>query len=229
MPDEVREAIGWKAPTRQPPSPRAPEASSPSQSQSEGPSQRSSGESSSQTMRSSSRGSSEPERPPVEVVDDGPRGSEALEALVAHGLFIASSLVNWAGRRRGMARTDLRMSEQEAERLARPIARIVSRRFHVRGLSGDAVDAGAGAGAFSTYFFRVLGIEGSATVEAPSAPRSAPSLEEEERARIAWEEAEAERRARAAARPEPEVEAEPAAEDGAVLGVFDGMEDAGIA
>lgn len=139
------------------------------------------------------------------------------------------------------------MTEEEGRRVAGPIVRIASRRFQLRSVSGDALDAGAEANFLTNYVTRVLG--GSGPEPGPGARRRQDVLEaEEQRQRDAWEQAEVFRRADqaranaiAAAReaasranaagaprgdePEPDP---PGPGSAGGLDVFTGMEEAGL-
>ncbi|MHB8431048.1 MAG: hypothetical protein ACYDDZ_11065 [Acidimicrobiales bacterium] len=127
---------------------------------------------------------------------------------------------------------DWRMQEGEARSLARPIVRVVSRRFQIKGIAGDAVDAATVGESGTSYVTRVL-MGGQ-----PEEPLYAvgQTVDHREELRRAWQEAEArqrvvnEARERAAAQAQAERVAatESAAqqgEDAPILDFFAGHEE----
>lgn len=108
----------------------------------------------------------------AELVDkeSSSRGStDELAQAVAVVLTILAQGANWYMRRRGSA-SDWRMRKGEARAIARPLVKIASRRMQIRGVSGDALDAGSGLESASSYFFRV--VQGEAADEAAAPPVS---------------------------------------------------------
>jgi hypothetical protein len=110
-----------------------------------------------------------------------PASSDALEGLLAEGLQLLSGLATLVTRRN--LNLDVRMMPREAAGAAKPIARLIARRFQIRRELSDATDAvGAGA-SLADYAGRIM-----FTMPAPPppdrrvaqapAPTSAPISEE---------------------------------------------------
>jgi hypothetical protein len=103
----------------------------------------------------SSQGSS-PDEPPAPGRAPGAGGNEGsarLADVAAYLLKTGSNLASVLTKKRwGL---NLGMQDGEALALARPLARIVERRFHVRGDLNDAADAAEGAGNLTSWLTRL--------------------------------------------------------------------------
>lgn len=247
MDEQSQATLGWKEPENRafpaapatPSQPLSPQSSEKSQA----PGQSRTGPSRPESpfgaagpgQRNSSRASSEPPDPSL------PGPSEAQVILGGHILRGVSGIVTWVLRRKGWSQIDWRMREDEARHFAEPIVRIVARRMQLKGVSGDAVDAGAAGGNAVDYVTRVLMIDDSI----PATARDSEELRrlelerlerqaQEERARadaearreahMRFEQEQLEARRRQAA-AETDATAGGVAEEGGVLHPFLGFED----
>jgi len=142
---------GWSSPEKQlpteaagPQDPRQPR--SPDSSRSIGPDPRS------ERTGSSFPGSDSP---------DGPARPDpaALVALITEGLKLATSAATWLTRKR--IGIPLRMEDRDARALAKPVSRLIARRFNVKGDLNDAADT-VGVGAALMNYLEGVATRGDA-------------------------------------------------------------------
>jgi len=85
------------------------------------------------------------------------RDPKALVMLISEGLSVAASLATWLARRRfGPGAPSFQPMKAESEAIAKPVARIISRKYNVKTDLNDAVDTVGTGAALMNYIERVV-------------------------------------------------------------------------